>query len=96
MDAKPLIYDGEELLIPTFEIASNPTIRLNEIKHRFHFREDIKRIIEDPIFDIEDWIDESYWPEWEITFHDGEKTVIKAPSLEEARKMGYGNLKTTK
>jgi len=46
---------------------------------------EVKRIIEDPIFDIEDWIDESYWPEWEITFHDGEKTVIKAPDQYKAR-----------
>ena len=32
------IIDGDEILIPTFEVASNPTININDIKsRRFHF-----------------------------------------------------------
>jgi len=31
------IIEGEEILVPTFEIASNPQIKLSEIKaRRFH------------------------------------------------------------
>jgi hypothetical protein len=28
------IQEGEEILVPTFEIAANPTVRLSEIKAR--------------------------------------------------------------
>jgi hypothetical protein len=31
------VVEGEELLIPTFEIAANPTIKLNEIRQRRYY-----------------------------------------------------------
>lgn len=37
------IQAGEEVLVPTFEIAANPTVRLSEIKaRRFNSRADVK------------------------------------------------------
>lgn len=37
------IQEGEEILVPTFEIAANPTVRLSEIKaRRLTCRADVK------------------------------------------------------
>ncbi len=37
------IQEGEEVLVPTFEIAANPTVRLSEIKaRRLKYKADVK------------------------------------------------------
>jgi len=43
----------------------------------------VERVIE-PILDIEDWIDESYWPEWRAIRYNGEEIIVKAPNETQA------------
>lgn len=89
--AEEQLVEPEELLIPTFEIASNPTIKLNEIRAKRFYIVDraqvkevkVERVVE-PIIEIDDWISPDYWPEWRITYHDRE-VIVQAPTKEEAR-----------
>jgi hypothetical protein len=76
--------DGEELLVPTFEIACNPTIKLNEIRAKRYHLIDYKanRVIE-PLFEIEDYISEKYWPEWEVNYGNDDY-IVQAPNAHQA------------
>jgi hypothetical protein len=46
-----------------------------------------ERVME-PLFEMEDYISEKYWPEWKVTFEYDvlEDIIVQAPSAVEARK----------
>jgi hypothetical protein len=44
----------------------------------------IERAIE-PIFEMEDYIDPRYWPEWRVVFDDDSEMIVQAPSKGQAR-----------
>lgn len=41
------------------------------------------------IIEIDDWIDEKYWPEWRIIFEDGNEIIVKAPNEVQARTKAF-------
>lgn len=40
--------------------------------------------VTDPIIEIDDWIDEKYWPEWKVIVSSNREVIVKAPNKEEA------------
>lgn len=83
--ADSMRIDAEELLIPTFVIACNPTIKINEIRTKRYYivdREKARRTAES-LFDICGYISPEHWPEWEVEIND-KKFIVKAETSQQA------------
>ena len=81
--------------VPLFEVISNPTIKISDIKKRRFYIDSNDNLLEriarahriaEPLVDIEDYTDEKFWPEWCVSDEYGEDVFVKARTEAEAQR----------
>jgi len=83
------LIEAEELLVPVWPIASNPSIRLNEIRAKRYYivdRSPKASMVAEPFIEIEDFTSEEFWPEWRVVFHNEDEVFVKARTEDEAQR----------